>query len=179
MVRDEGRDIFHRWEANRILAIEDMPFRANTVFNGTPVKLGDEYLILLRVEGQQGYSFFALARSRDGLNFKVDPEPVFLPAREGLFGKYESMGIEDPRATFIDGTFYIMYTAVSPHGHRIALARTDDFVKYERIALISDPGNKDGVLFPEKIGDEYVRLDRPIGMDIGSILISYSKDLHN
>jgi len=141
--------------------------------------MGDEYLILLRVEGQQGYSFFALARSDDGLHFKVDDKPVLLPAQEGRFQKYETLGIEDPRATFLDGTYYIMYTAVSNYGHQIALAKTNDFLSYERIALISDPGNKDGVLFPEKINGQYVRLDRPIGLGIGSIWISYSNDLYS
>lgn len=174
-----GRDAFHRWEGNPILSLEDMPFRCNTVFNGTPVKLGDEYLLLLRIEGQQGYSFFALARSPDGLHFKVVDEPVLLPAREGIFGVYEARGIEDPRATFIEGTYYIMYTACSHYGFRIALARTDDFRQFERIALVSEPGNKDGVLFPEKINNQYVRLDRPIGLGVGSIWISYSNDLHS
>ena len=41
MVRlKSGRDLFHRWEGNPVLALEDMPFRCNTVFNGTPVKIG-------------------------------------------------------------------------------------------------------------------------------------------
>ena len=179
MSNNAGRDIFHRWEGNPVLSLEDIPFRCNTVFNGTPVKLGDEYLILLRVEGQRGYSFFALARSHDGFNFKVDKEPVLMPAKDGPFAKYETHGIEDPRATFIDDTYYVMYTAASDYGHQIALARTDDFTSFERIAMISDPGNKDGVLFPEKINGQYVRLDRPIGKGIGSIWISYSNDLYS
>jgi beta-1,4-mannooligosaccharide/beta-1,4-mannosyl-N-acetylglucosamine phosphorylase len=72
-----------------------------------------------------------------------------------------------------------MYTAVSRYGHRIALAQTKDFKTFERLAMVSDPGNKDGVLFPEKINGLYIRLDRPIGNDIGSIWISYSPDLIN
>lgn len=174
-----GTDLFHRWEGNPVLTLDNIPFRANTVFNGTPVKLDGEYVMLLRIEGQQGYSFFALARSRDGYHVDVEPEPVLLPAKTGPFAKYESRGIEDPRATFIDGAYYVMYTAASEHGHRIALAKTIDFHSFERIALISDPGNKDGVLFPEKIDGHYVRLDRPIGMGVGSIWISYSKDLYS
>ena len=172
-------DIFHRWKENPVLSLEDIPFHCNTVFNGTPVKFGDEYLLLLRIEGQQGYSFFALARSRDGFHFDVEDRPVLLPAKKGIFGIYEARGIEDPRATFIQGSYYIMYTAYSGHGPRIALAKTDDFCTFERIALISEPGNKDGVLFPEKINNRYVRLDRPIGLGIGSIWISYSNDLYS
>lgn len=179
MRRRIGRDIFHRWEGNPIITLEDIPFRCNTVFNGTPVKFDNEYLLLLRIEGQQGYSFFALARSQDGFHFKVEDQPVLLPAKKGIFGIYEARGIEDPRATFIEGSYYIMYTASSGYGPRIALAKTNDFHKFERIALISEPGNKDGVLFPEKIKGQYVRLDRPIGLGVGSIWISYSNDLYS
>ncbi len=174
-----GRDPLHRWEGNPILTLEDMPFPCNTVFNGTPAKVGDEYCLLIRVEGQQGHSFFALATSPDGLHFTVEDEPVLNIADEGPFQKYESHGIEDPRATFIDGTFHILYTAVGPYGYRIALAVTDDFRSFERVAMISEPGNKDGVLFPEKINGQYVRLDRPnvSSLGQGDIWISFSPDL--
>ena len=179
MAKRRGSDIFHRWEGNPIITLEDIPFRCNTVFNGTPVKLGNEYLLLIRVEGQQGYSFFALARSRNGLHFKVEERPALLPSNEGIFATYESRGIEDPRATLLEGTYYIMYTAYSDYGARIALARTQDFETYERVAVVSEPGNKDGVLFPERINGQYVRLDRPIGLGVGSIWISYSNDLYS
>lgn len=177
MSRPMGRDFLHRWEGNPIITLEDIPYRCNTVFNGTPVKVGDEYFLLIRVEGQQGYSFFSLARSQDGFHFTVDPEPVMLPAKEGPFAMYETRGIEDPRLTEIDGRYYILFTAYSNWGTRIELAETTDFVHYERIALISEPGNKDGVLFPEKINGRYARLDRPIGNGIGSIWLSFSDDL--
>lgn len=176
---EKKRDIFHRYEGNPILTLSGMPFRCNTVFNGTPAKLDDEYILLLRVEGLQGYSVFALARSTNGFDFTVDKEPVLFPASDDVFGPYEAYGIEDPRATYLEGTFYIMYSAFSRYGVRIALAKTDDFLHFERIALVSEPGNKDGVLFPQKIRGRYARLDRPFGLGIGSIWISYSKDLRS
>lgn len=175
----QGRDLLHRWEGNPAITVEDLPFRANTVFNGTPAVTEDAVYLLLRVEGQQGYSFFALARSSDGLHFAVDETPVMLPAKEGRFALYEEKGIEDPRITIIDGIGYVMYTAVGSCGWRIALAKTHDYVNYERIALVSEPGNKDGILFPRKINGLYARLDRPIGLGKGSIWISYSPDLVN
>jgi len=174
-----GRDLLHRWEGNPAITIEDVPFRANTVFNGTPMVTENGVFLLLRVEGQQGYSFFALARSSDGLRFKLDEKPVMMPAKSGPYAKYESKGIEDPRATVVDGTCYIMYTAVGQWGPRIAIARTEDYVNYERIGIVSEPGNKDGVLFPHKIDGRYARLDRPIGIGRGSIWLSYSPDLLN
>ena len=179
MAGGRGRDLLHRWERNPIITVRDVPFRCNTVFNGTPVKVDGEYYMILRVEGQQGYSFFALARSHDGIHFEVEPEPCLMPADSGPFKLWEEHGIEDPRLTLLEGTYYVMYTAVCRYGHRIALAKTEDFCHYERIALVSGPGNKDGVLFPETIDGLYARLDRPFGKNVGSIWISYSPDLVN
>ena len=172
-------DLLHRVPENPVITVEDIPFRANTVFNGTPVATDDGVYLLLRIEGQHGYSFFALARSTDGLNFTIDEKPVMLPAKEGPFAKYETKGIEDPRITILEGTCYVVYTAVGLCGSRIALAKTEDYVNYERIAIISEPGNKDGILFPRKIGGRYARLDRPIGLGVGSMWVSDSPDLIN
>ena len=174
-----GRDLLHRWEGNPAITVDDLPFRSNTVFNGTPIKTEDGVYLLLRIEGQYGYSFFALARSRDGLHFEIDSKPVMLPAKKGPFAQYETKGIEDPRVTVIDGACYVMYTAVGECGSRIAIAKTTDYVNYERIALVSEPGNKDGILFPKKIKGRYARLDRPIGQGRGSMWVSYSPDLIN
>ncbi len=179
MVKKNKTDLLDRYKGNPIIELEDMPFRCNTVFNGSPVKRGDEYLLLLRVEGLQGYSFFALARSPDGFNFEVEPEPVMLPAKEGQWARWESHGIEDPRITEIEGKYYVLYTIVGDYGHFIALAETDDMREFRRLGIISGPGNKDGVLFPNKINGLYARLDRPIGNDVGSIWVSYSPDLIN
>ncbi len=83
--RIDGRDLLHRWEGNPAITLEDIPFQANTVFNGTPMVANGEFYLLLRIEGLQGYSFFALARSKDGFSFTVDEKPVMLPVREGPF----------------------------------------------------------------------------------------------
>jgi len=171
-------DILRRWEGNPILTIDDVPFRANTVFNGSPMPGPDGGIdMLLRIEGQQGYSFFALARSADGLHFTIEKEPVMMPAKEGPYAKYESKGIEDPRVTVLEQIRYVVYVASGPWGPRIALAKTADNLRYERLGLISEPGNKDGVLFPRKINGRYARLDRPIGEGRGCIWVSFSPDL--
>ena len=173
-------DVIHRWEGNPIITIEDIPFPCNTVFNAACAKYKDEYILLLRVEDLTGRSVFALARSNDGYHFDVQPEPVMQPCMEkGCFMEYEKKGIEDPRITQIDETYYIIYTAVSPYGPLLALAKTQDFVTFERLALISEPENKDGVLFPEKINGRYARLDRPVAGGLGNMWITYSDDLIN
>ena len=171
-------DVIQRWQGNPLLTIEDIPFPCNTVFNAACAKYKGQYILLLRVEDLTGRSVFALARSDDGYHFELEPEPVMTPCKgQGCFDEYEQKGIEDPRITGIDGIYYIMYTAVSPYGPLLALAKTTDFKNFERIALISEPENKDGALFPEKINGRYARLDRPVSGGEGNIWLSYSNDL--
>ncbi|MEQ8667686.1 MAG: glycoside hydrolase family 130 protein [Pirellulales bacterium] len=73
----------------------------------------------------------------------------------------EEYGIEDPRITKIDETFWITYVAVSRHGAATSLASTSDFVTFKRHGVIFYPENKDVVLFPRKLQDQYVSLHRP------------------
>jgi predicted GH43/DUF377 family glycosyl hydrolase len=75
----------------------------------------------------------------------------------------EEFGLEDPRITPIEGRFYITYVAVSRHGPATALASTTDFKTIERHGIIFCPENKDVMLFPERVGGEYVALHRPLG----------------
>ncbi len=135
-----------------------------------------EYILLLRVEDLRGRSVFALARSDDGYHFSVEPEPVMEPSDVEPFKTYEKRGIEDPRITEIDGIYHIMYTAYSEYGPCLALATTLDFKTFTRFGIISEPDNKDGVLFPKKIGGRYARLDRPHSA-LGNMWLSYSDDL--
>jgi predicted GH43/DUF377 family glycosyl hydrolase len=101
-------------------------------------------------------SHLRLARSIDGVEFNIDPEPFMQAA-----GPLESFGIEDPRATFIDGVYYITYVAVSPAGVVTMLASTADFRGVDRLGVIFCPENKNVVIFPARIGGRYFALHRP------------------
>lgn len=172
------RDIVHRWEKNPVITLENIDYRCNSLFNASVTKYNQEYLMLIRVESLQGYSVFILAHSPDGYQFRVDSQPAMVPCADlEPFCTYEERGIEDPRIILIEGVYYIIYTACSQFGYRIAIAKTQDFKDFQRVALISEPGNKDGVLFSRKIKGQYVRLDRPFGHGVGKIWISYSNDL--
>lgn len=171
------KDILHRWKKNPIITLEDIPYRCNTVFNGAVTKFKNNYVMLLRVEDLRGHSVLVAAHSKDGYHFAVENHPCMSPSDLEPFKTYEEYGVEDPRITLLEGIYYIVYTAYSRYGPRIGFAKTENFEIFERIALVSGPGNKDGALFPKKLGGQYVRLDRPIGKGIGNLWISYSKDL--
>ena len=170
-------DIVERYKQNPIITLIDIPFPCNTVFNAGATMYKDKYILLLRVETLSGRSVFVLAESHDGIHFSIQKKPVMFPSNEEPFKTYEKRGIEDPRITKIDDTYYIVYTAYSEHSPRLAIAKTKDFVKFERMGLISEPDNKDAALFPEKFNGYYVRLDRPVTSSRANMWISYSKDL--
>jgi predicted GH43/DUF377 family glycosyl hydrolase len=100
---------------------------------------------------------------------------VLAPSEAEPFRKYETAGVEDPRITLLEDGYYVVYTANSPYGYRLALARTKDFRSLERLGFVSQPDTKHGVLFPEKIAGRYCRLERP--REGGAIWLSYSDDL--
>ena len=101
-------------------------------------------------------SHLRVARSTDGINFEIEDTPAVAPVNE-----YEVFGIEDPRITLIDGTYYISYVAVCPVGVTTCLASTKDFKSFERHGLIFCPENKDVALLPEQIAGRYYALHRP------------------
>jgi predicted GH43/DUF377 family glycosyl hydrolase len=121
-------------------------------------------------------SHLRVARSRDGRNFTVDERPLIQPETA-----YEAFGVEDPRVTQIGDVYYITYTAVSAHGVAVGLAVTRDFEHVERLGLIFPPENKDVVLFPEKVGDRFFALHRPVPRGLGApdIWVAESPDLRH
>ena len=177
MIRTYPMKIVKRYDGNPIITKEDIPFPCNTVFNAGAVKHRGEYILLLRVETLEGRSVLVIARSKDGYRFEVEEEPALAPSTEEPFRRYEEKGVEDPRITLLDGKYYIFYTAYSSYGPRIGLAVTRDFEDFKRLGFVSQPPNKDAVLFPKKFKGMYARLDRPTAPEAMGIWISYSKDL--
>lgn len=119
-------------------------------------------------------SHFRVARSTDGIHFDVEGLPALVAANV-----YESFGVEDPRITEMDGTFWITYTAVSHYGIGTGLASTRDFRKFARHGVIFAPPNRNVTIFPEKIGGNYAALHRPMPEGLGqhSIWFASSSDL--
>ena len=98
-----------------------------------------------------------VAKSKNGINFNIDSAPALTAANE-----YEAFGLEDPRITLIDNTYYITYAAVGKPGITTCLASTEDFKSFKRHGVIFCPDNKDVVIFNEKINGKYYALHRPV-----------------
>ena len=119
-------------------------------------------------------SHIRLARSQDGISFKVDDAPFLYPSNES-----QCFGVEDARVTKIGDVYYITYTIVSGDGFATALATTRDFLNIKRCGIIFPPQNKDVSIFPEQVKGRYIALHRPNneGFGLPSIWCSESPDM--
>src|SRR5210317_1999903 len=153
--------LIERYQNNPILTKDDVPYPVATVHNAAVVKHEGKYIMIFRSHKLNGRSILGKAESDDGYHFKVHDKPFMIPAAKGIFKEYEAFGLEDPRIVFMNGEYLITYSAYSRHGVRIGLAKTKDFKTVERFSFITEADYRNVVIFPEKIGGLYVRLDPP------------------
>ncbi len=119
-----------------------------------------------------------MARSQDGIGgWEIDPRPLLKPGEPDF--PHEAFGCEDPRLTYLqdENEWIIAYTAYSPNGPAVALARTKDFRSVERLGLALSPNNKDAAVFPRRFNGRWAMLHRPVSGEIEHIWIAYSPDL--
>ncbi|UCC31353.1 MAG: hypothetical protein JSU86_03570 [Phycisphaerales bacterium] len=172
------RPVFHRVPNNPLLTPASMPFPAAAVLNPGAAEQNGEIILLLRVENHAGYSSIYVARSRDGVTgWQIESEPILRYGQDRW--RYEMWGCEDARVTYLpeEKRWYITYTAYSPRGAAVAIARSDDLVKAERIGLVFSPNNKDAALFPRRFDGRWAVLHRPDAGGIEHIWSAYSPDL--
>lgn len=97
--------------------------------------------------------------SVDGLDIiKIHYDKIILPQES-----YHEYGIEDGRITKIDDRYYMTACCVGSERQITSLYVSENGLDYKNLGIILDHQNKDMVLFPEKIGDYYYALTRPLG----------------
>jgi beta-1,4-mannooligosaccharide/beta-1,4-mannosyl-N-acetylglucosamine phosphorylase len=155
---------------------------ATSVFNPGAAVIDGRIVLLLRVQTRGRRTFFMRAESADGLRFKIAPELVPVIGIEGYDG--EVYHCYDPRITSVDGDLLVMFAMDTDRGCRLGVARSDDLRSLELVAAGGEDDVRNGVLFPEKLGGSFVRLDRPnrVSFETGvtsgdTIVLSRSDDL--
>ncbi len=146
----------------------------DAVFNAAAIYENEVFYLFYRAVEHPNYSVIGLAISTDGINFSRLSEPIIKPEYD-----YEKWGIEDPRITKIDDTYYMYYTAWDNKTPRIAWATSKNLFKWEKQGLLKPldlfANNKDCALLPEKVGEYYYLFHRPYP----NINLVKSKDLIN
>lgn len=157
----KSSSVITRYPGNPVLSYKDIPYPATLIFNAGACKYQGRYVMVFRNDyGRWNDPKFdgtniGLAYSKDGIHWEVQPRPCFHLEDADITRAY------DPRLTVLDGVVYMCFAVDTRHGVRGGIARTEDFADFE-ILSISAPDNRNMVLFPEKIGGKYARLERPM-----------------
>jgi len=152
--------VITRHPENPVLSHKDVPYHATLIFNAGITKYQGKYVMVFRNDyGAWGAPRFegtnnGLAFSDDGIHWEVQPKPCFEFRSEEISRGY------DPRLIVIDGRCYMCFAVDTRHGVRGGIAVTEDFEKFDILSL-SVPDNRNMVLFPDRLGGMYVRLERP------------------
>lgn len=142
----------------------------NAAFNSGAMKWNDKYLLVVRVEGADRKSFFAVAESPNGIdNFRFWDYPITMP--EDVI---PATNIYDMRLTaHEDGWIYGIFCAerhddnalagdLSSATATAAIARTKDLITWERLPdLKTKSQQRNVVLHPEFVEGKYALYTRP------------------
>jgi predicted GH43/DUF377 family glycosyl hydrolase len=169
-----GNIELQRYSGNPVLEPTPRWWEQRAVFNAGAVWHEGRVHLLYRALGEDYISRFGHATSSDGITFDVRSNYPVMESEED--DKYERLGIEDPRVTWLDGRFYITYTSASvypaslpipdgcpgaPWRVRVAMASTEDFQTFKRHGvIIPSQDSKNAALFPQKVGGKYVLMHR-------------------
>lgn len=141
----------------------------NAALNSGAIKLNGKYCLIVRVEGSDRKSFFAVAESDNGIDgFRFRDYPVQLPDTCP-----EETNVYDMRVTqHEDGWIYGVFCSeskdiesndLSAAVAQAGIVRTKDLVSWERLPNLKSrsPQQRNVVLHPEFVGGKYAFYTRP------------------
>ena len=172
VVTNKHTPIFWRYDLNP----ETNPFLmerigVNAAFNSGAMEWKGNVVLVVRVEGVDRKSFFAIAESKNGVdNFRFWDHPITMPETED-----PDTNVYDMRLTrHEDGWIYGLFCTErrdknapdfdqSAASAQCGIARTKDLIKWERLPdLITNGGQqRNVVLHPEFINGKYALYTRP------------------
>ncbi|HZE86510.1 MAG TPA: glycosidase [Puia sp.] len=146
-------------------------FGINAAFNAGAIKWKGRYILIVRVEGIDRKSFFAVAESPNGIDdFVFWDYPVVMPETEEPDTNIYDMRIVSHEDGWIYGLFCAERKdpAALPGDQSSAIAqcgiaRTKDLVSWERLADLKTPSpqQRNVVLHPEFVDGKYAFYTRP------------------
>lgn len=142
----------------------------NATMNAGAIKWEDKYLLVVRVEGVDRKSFFAIAESPNGIdNFRFRDYPVMIPELDDPATNVYDMRLTHHEDGWIYGIFCVERfdeTAgpgdLSKAKAAAGVVRTKDMVHWERLPDIkSKSQQRNVVLHPEFVDGKYALYTRP------------------
>lgn len=143
----------------------------NATFNAGALKFNDKYILVVRVEGADRKSFFAIVESPNGVdNFRFWDYPILMPETEIPDGNIYDMRLVAHQDGWIYGLFCTeRKDPNAPKGDQSSavaqcgIARTKDLKNWERLPDLKTPSpqQRNAVLHPEFVDGRYAFYTRP------------------
>jgi beta-1,4-mannooligosaccharide/beta-1,4-mannosyl-N-acetylglucosamine phosphorylase len=165
-----------RYSKNPIIARDAIP-SANSIFNSAVVPFKNGFAGVFRCDDRSRRMQLHSGFSTDGIHWTLEHERIRFQCEDPEIGRFD-VGY-DPRVVRLDDRYYVSWCNMY-HGYTIGMAYTDDFKTYHQLENAFVPFNRNGVLFPRKIGGKYAMLNRPSDAahtPFGDIFYSESPDL--
>ena len=165
-----------RYSGNPIINRNPLPEVAR-IFNSAVLPYEDGFIGVFRGEERSGVPHIYLGRSSSGTDWEFEPERIIFTDSEGR--EFMPSYAYDPRLVKVGDTYYIMWCQ-DAFGPTIGIAATTDFRTFTRLENPFLPYNRNAVLFPRKIGGNFVMLSRPCDNGhtaFGDIFLSESPDM--
>jgi beta-1,4-mannooligosaccharide/beta-1,4-mannosyl-N-acetylglucosamine phosphorylase len=169
-------DVVWRYSRNPIIGWNPIPCAAR-IFNSAVIPHDGAFVGVFRADYKNGRPQLHFGRSPDALRWQIEPDRIAWVDEQGK--PAPTSYAYDPRLVRIDNAYYITWCDDFP-GPAIGLGITRDFSRFVRLETALLPFNRNGVLFPRKIGGYYVMLSRPSDSGhtpFGDIVLSHSPDL--
>ena len=171
-------EVIWRDSRNPIIPRDLLP-TSNSIFNSAVVPFGDGFAGVFRCDDRRRQMNIHAGFSPDGVRWTLAPQPI-----EMLGDDPEVTSLEyryDPRVCWIEDRYYVTWCN-GYHGPTIGLAYTHDFQQFHQLENAFLPYNRNGVLFPRRLGGKYAMLSRPSDRGhtpFGDIFYSESPDLEH
>jgi beta-1,4-mannooligosaccharide/beta-1,4-mannosyl-N-acetylglucosamine phosphorylase len=169
-------DIVWRSEKNPIITRDAVP-NTNSIFNSAVVPFKGEFAGVFRCDNTARDMQIHAGRSKDGVHWEIQPQRIQFQCEDKEIGTFE-YGY-DPRVCWLEDRYYVTWCN-GYHGPTIGMGYTHDFKTFYQMENSFLPYNRNGVLFPRKIGDKYAMYSRPSDTGhtrFGDIFYSESPDL--
>lgn len=168
-----------RYSQNPVIERDAIP-TSNSIFNSAVVPYQDGFAGVFRCDDKCRRMNIHTGFSKDGFHWDIEHDTIRFSPAEGVEASVCDMEYRyDPRVCELDGK-YIVTWCNGYHGPTIGVGYTEDFKTYYQHENAFLPYNRNGVMFPKKIGGKYAMLSRPSDTGhtpFGDIFYSESPDL--
>lgn len=171
-------DVVWRYSKNPIIPRDLIP-SSNSIFNSAVVPYQGEFRGVFRCDDKRRVMQLHAGRSKDGLNWEIESEPIRFKPAEGIEPLRWEYGY-DPRICWIEDRYYITWCNGFGGWPTIGVAYTYDFETFYQLENAFLPYNRNGVLFPRRINGNFAMLSRPSDRGhtpFGDIYYSESPDM--